>query len=449
MIHPKLMKKRVLFLSSCFCFALLAGCMQSLAPSHAALPGEAIQTTVNVRESGAVGDGVQDDTAAIQNVLNGGHRTVLIPAGTYKISAALLLDSATTLRADEKAIIRLADHAGNDVNLFLLTNRDRKAGNTDITVEGGIWDGNNENNTRGLKEQMPCYTGVGINFIRVRHLTLRNLTVRNPDAYAIRACHLEDFLIENIGFDFSSLRMNQDGVHLDGFCQRGVIRNLRALSPFATNDDMVALNADDGSAKEYVIQQDMEQGPIRDITVEGLRAESAFTFVRLLSHTELIENITIRDVVGGCRFYAINMDRWRFPEGGGNIRNVTLRDFTIRKMPDNFSSQRGAGQRPLIHIESAVEGLRIENFQRPADEVPTAPTLVLDNGRSNRVRLEGLTAEQTRQLARLNQNILPDKLSPSRSDSRDPGNELLADALKGKLILPAAGFSILQLDTVK
>src|SRR4051812_37620742 len=162
--------------------------------------------TVNAKQAGAIGDGVADDTAALQRALDGGERTVIIPAGIYKISAALKLDSQTTVRADAQAVIRLADKAGNDVGLFVLTNRDFAQGNHDITVEGGVWDGNNEHNARGLKEQMPCFTGVAINFIHVRQLTLRNLTVRNPDSYAIRACHLADFVIENIGFDFSVTR---------------------------------------------------------------------------------------------------------------------------------------------------------------------------------------------------------------------------------------------------
>jgi polygalacturonase len=229
--------------------------LAAVAGTSAAQPSKTGAIQVNVKQSGAIGDGAADDTAAIQSALNGGQRTVIIPAGTYKISNTLKLDSGTTIQADARAIIRLADHADNDVGLFVLANRDFTAGNIDITVDGGIWDGNNEHNARGRPEQMPCYTGAALNFINVRRLTLRNLTVRNPDAYAIRACHLGDFVIEKIGFDFSVTRPNQDGVHLDGFCERGVIRNLRALSPYATNDDMVALNADDGSAKDYVIQQ--------------------------------------------------------------------------------------------------------------------------------------------------------------------------------------------------
>ena len=393
---------------------------------------------------GAVGDGVADDTAALQSALDGGRRTVLIPTGTYQIGRALLVDSGTTIQADAHAIIRLADHAGNDAGLFLLANRDVTGGNADITVDGGIWDGNNEHNARGRPDQMPCYSGVAINFIHVQHLALRNLTVRNPDAYAIRACQLEDFVIENIGFDFSITRPNQDGVHLDGFCQRGVIRHLRALSPFATNDDMVALNADDGDAAEYVMQQGMKQGPIRDITVEDLRAESAFTFVRLLSHRELIENITISGISGGCRFYAINMDRWRFPEGGGNIHHITIRDIAVRKMPDTFSTQKTPAQRPLIHIQTAVDGLRIENFRRAEDDVPAA-TLVLDNGRENKVRLEGITTAQAREVAELSPGVTDSMFTGSASLRKSGYNSFRTDA-QLKITLPRGGFSLLTVD---
>jgi hypothetical protein len=404
---------------------------------------KAAAPVVNVKSIGAVGDGVADDTKSLQRALEGGHRTVVIPAGTYKISHALLLDSGTTIQADAQAVIRLADRAGNDTGLFLLTNRDHSGGNADMTVDGGIWDGNNEHNARGTKEQIPCYSGVALNFIHVHHLTLRNLTVRNPDSYAIRACELEDFLFDNIGFDFSVTRPNQDGVHLNGFCRRGVIRNLHALSPYATNDDMVALNADDGSPTDYAFQQDMKNGPIRDITVEHLRADSAFTFVRLLSHESLIENITISDVAGGCRFYAINMDRWRFPEGGGNIHHVTLRDFSVRKMPDNFSTQKSPNARPLVHIQTAADGLRIENFRRGTDDVPAA-TLVLDNGRQNRLRLEGITSAQERELQKLAPELTAGMFENAGGES---GLRALQMNARGKVTLPAGGFSLLSVDS--
>jgi hypothetical protein len=46
---------------------------------------------VSVKDFGAVGDGVTDDTAAIQDALTAGGK-VVVPTGTYKITSTLLLD---------------------------------------------------------------------------------------------------------------------------------------------------------------------------------------------------------------------------------------------------------------------------------------------------------------------------------------------------------------------
>ncbi|MFP3905170.1 MAG: glycosyl hydrolase family 28-related protein, partial [Armatimonadota bacterium] len=273
----------------------------------------------DVKQYGAVGDGVCDDTAAIQRALDGGEGTVVIPPGRYTITSALSVSSGTTIRADEDALIRLADGAGVHAGVFLVTNDDHGGGNEDITVEGGVWDGNCANNPRGEDGDMDGYTGTAINFVNVSGLTLRNLTVRNPEGFSIRLGEVQDFRVEDIRFDNTIIRPNQDGVHVGGFSHRGVIRKLRALTPKTTNDDMVALNADDDV--ERVLNLGMKRGPITDIEVEGLYGDDVYTFVRLLSVDALIEEITISEVHGGCRYHAVNMGNWRFPAGVGNIRS--------------------------------------------------------------------------------------------------------------------------------
>jgi hypothetical protein len=137
--------------------------------------------TLDVKQCGAVGDGVTHDTAAIQKALAGGQRVVIIPPGTYKVSAALKVASGTTIQADPKAIIRLADGAGANAGVFIITNRDPAGGNSNITFEGGIWDGNNEHNPFGREGDPNGYTCTAINFVNVHHLELRNLTIRKLD----------------------------------------------------------------------------------------------------------------------------------------------------------------------------------------------------------------------------------------------------------------------------
>ncbi len=64
---------------------------------------------VNVKEFGAVGNSVDDDTVAIQAALDSGAHTVWLPDGGYNISATLTIPTGVCLRGSSKAtsIIRL------------------------------------------------------------------------------------------------------------------------------------------------------------------------------------------------------------------------------------------------------------------------------------------------------------------------------------------------------
>ena len=66
------------------------------------------KTYVTPQEYGAVGDGVSDDTAAIQNALNNSDVHVTIPRGEYMISAPLYLyeDYGVTLELHDGAVIK-------------------------------------------------------------------------------------------------------------------------------------------------------------------------------------------------------------------------------------------------------------------------------------------------------------------------------------------------------
>lgn len=326
---------------------------------------------VSVKQFGAKGDGIADDTAAIQAALDSGALRVEIPTGLYRVTATLRVRSNTEIAAADTARIFLCGSTQKYRSDFLLTNMDHKAGNTDITITGGVWDGNHkgEGNEKPDIYDEIGYSGVVLNFSNVKGLHLQNLVIANSVTYNLRMCRIEDFTIENIGFLSDETGWNQDGLHFGGECRHGVVKNIRALSKGQTNDDMIALNADD-----YVLRvenRDKICGDIEDITFENIFAEDCHTIIRFLTDTSAIRNIRFKNIFGGYRCNAINADCGRYmrtplftederPNGVGRIENVTIENMTV--YPTVGAGEENAGLRSAIVLESHADGLAIEGF---------------------------------------------------------------------------------------
>ncbi|NRG46961.1 right-handed parallel beta-helix repeat-containing protein [Bacillus sp. CRN 9] len=108
---------------------------------------------LNVLENGAKGDGVSDDTSSFQEILNMAQNSlgiqVYVPDGVYRMTKELIVFKNTTIIAEKNARI-IRDHAG-----YLMINGYKKNqtisppstftkynGNGNITISGGVWDGN-------------------------------------------------------------------------------------------------------------------------------------------------------------------------------------------------------------------------------------------------------------------------------------------------------------------
>ncbi len=353
---------------------------------------------MNIEEFGTCGNGSRDDSKAIQAALDENDGTVVIPEGVYKIGTTLRIRSSTRLLVHPSARLFLADGAGVNSQSFLLTNHNHDGGDHDIYVEGGIWDGNNLNNPRGPDEP-GSYTGALLNFINVAGLSIQQLTVRDAESYFIRLGETKNFVVADIRFEAPNLRDNQDGVHLGGYCEDGVIRDLVGIGE-STNDDLVALNADD--ALQRAQNLDLKCGPIRNIRVENLKADSCHSFVRLLSVHSPITNINIENIEGGCRCMALNLDGCRecrvklfdpsdpkYQDGVGDISRVQIKNLRVHKSASNDAS-------PLINLRTNVHDFVVVDFHRDRqkDVNPAAPTILFSDCRASRMILDGVTRQQ-------------------------------------------------------
>ncbi|MFZ2656257.1 MAG: hypothetical protein WAX69_15100 [Victivallales bacterium] len=320
--------------------------------------------------------GIIDNYAILQDALAGGDCTVLLPPGRFLVSRTLKVFSNTKIIAGNNTVIRLAANTGKRFDDWLLTNADHDKGNSNIEISGGIWDVNGKENPRGEREKLDDYGGVGIYFLRMSQLVLQNITVSNPDSFFIMICETAVFRIENVQLFNDNPKINQDGVHVGGFCRDGLIRGLRAISPMTPGDDLVALNANDGVAH---FTHGQKPGPIENIVIEDLYADSAYAFVRLLSQDQPIRNIRIKNAQGGVRNNFLNVNRWRFEPGGGNISDIKVSDVAVHKMPWSVPEPK-INEAPLCDINLKVHNFVIENFQRNMLDNSVGDTFQVDMG---------------------------------------------------------------------
>lgn len=315
------------------------------------------------------GDGIHDDTEGLQALLDTRARLIELPMPEeyYLISAPLRIHSDQELRLPALARVRLADGA----NCKMLVNADYEAGNANIYISGGIWDGNNmaqiSNPYLFPHPENPDYDGISMFFQNVTNLHLTGMTFKDPTTYAAALDTVRYFSVENIVFDFNTgnpWAVNMDGIHLNGNCHFGSLRNLKG----ACYDDLVALNADEGTA-----------GPITDIDIDGIFAENCHSAVRLLCVGCNVERVHIHNVYGTFFQYCIGITKYYIGESSGFFDALTIDNIFASKAERlTVYGKDGSYVYPLLWIEEnlRVRNLSIANVYR-TERITSIPTLYL------------------------------------------------------------------------
>lgn len=149
-------------------------------------------------KSTVYGDGVHDDTKALQECLDelrdGG--TLFFPDGTYLLSGALIFYSHQNLIFSDHAVLRRSDKS-DPITKYLLASYSEPAwadydGTHDVTITGGIFDGNEK-----LTEYMTI-----VNTVHCKNITIRNCTfIHCAGWHCIEINGTDHAVIENCVFD--------------------------------------------------------------------------------------------------------------------------------------------------------------------------------------------------------------------------------------------------------
>ncbi|MBO5269755.1 MAG: hypothetical protein J6B77_03145 [Clostridia bacterium] len=250
------------------------------------------------------GDGIHDDTLALQAMLDGCGIVTVDKPGTYLISKTLIIHSNTRLVLSPGVKLLAAPLS----RCALIENEHFAGGGRDenIEIEGGIWDGNCDE--MGLVAEYEAehrlddpyspklFKGKLIRFAHLDRIVLQRMTVRNPVSYGVQIGDVYGFVVRDIFFDYNWHFGTTDGVHINGPAYDGVIENLCGT----TNDDLVSLTTYDEPHAEVSL------GPIENVYIHNLTARNGYSGVRLLSGENYpLCRVRIDGLYGTYRHHAV------------------------------------------------------------------------------------------------------------------------------------------------
>jgi hypothetical protein len=321
-----------------------------------------------------------DNTSIIQSVLDKALNSPITVYwdGKYSVTG-LKIYSNTTIIANAGCGAILRNHS--DRSIFI--NASQSFGtkkDSNIVISGGIWNGNyyNPEIPRGAQSKGDSISGlVGcFRFYGVDNLIVRDAILYKPATYALAAANVTHVLYENIIVDVGpDPLINNDGLHIDGNSRYGVIRHCIINS----HDDGIGLNADDlylywfnwkrdskDVSEKGLFYSEAAAGPISDILIDDITFNSSLFGIRILSGKSRVDRITIRNIKGYTKGYAMVIDNYQHnPEivsyaGPGNIGTINVEDFdvAIYPGPENMPNES------CINVSTNVEQLILKNLKR-------------------------------------------------------------------------------------
>lgn len=314
------------------------------------------------------------------------YREIYIPQGKYYIDKSIVVQSDTSIVADENAEIILTKGTKTLLlrNLSVIDGSDFKIdenapADKNITVAGGVW--GEESEARAGYGVSGCFDdndgmhGVSACFLfsGVKNLTLKNITFVKTAGFACQIGRVTGFTIENLRF----VDCFADGLHVNGGVKNGTIKNLSGH----TEDDLIALNAYDWD------NSSINFGCIENLTVDGVRSvngENVHKSFRIQpgvypykngeAEDCYIKNLTIKNVSGVTTFkmYLQTPAYKRLPEkniGVGRIESVLFENVSadttspVDRQPNYLNCDMVAGNFSTFEVGSNVCGIKFKNVK--------------------------------------------------------------------------------------
>ena len=346
------------------------------------------------------GDGIHDDTQALQELLDGCGIIRIEKPGTYLVSKTLIIHSNTRFELSPGAKLLSAPLS----RCALIENEhfaDYDGGfDENIEIIGGIWDGNCDamelDAVTELKNRLETpycpyvFKGKLIRFAHVERIHLSRMTVRNPVSYGIQIAAAYGFVVRDIFFDYNWHYGTTDGVHINGPSYDGVIENLAGT----TNDDLVSLTTYDEPHAEVTL------GDIENVVIRNLTARNGYSSIRLLAGEGYsLRHIHIDGVYGTYRHHALVIGNHNDRPGDTWFDDITVENVRASKSYTPLGDdccrlwEKHFEKSPLFFFEKrAICGnMTVRNVYRHESQYSEAPLFkFVDSVKIDRLYLQNI-----------------------------------------------------------
>ena len=350
-------------------------------------------SSANVRDSGAVGDGVADDTLAFQKAIDAGG-AVRVPGGVYLISP-IYLRSGSGLEMEDGAVLRFqsdrskwhirpeAERANGFPNIHLVN----AVGAEDVFICGGMIDGDYTKFyvrdyfygcggrrflTPALKKGDPAQL---VWFHECANITVENLKIANAPFWAMWLHGCENVALQGVEIAGAAEICNTDGIDIDccrhvrvakcrvrtgddALAVRGGIGGLSSPKPC---EDVVVEDCDLASHYAHAIRVGVGSGEIRDCRFSNIRMDDTRCGIWVCSKFKTGRGVEIHDVEFAdiamdaiCGVYVRN-DYWLVPKSepfAGTMHDIRFVNVRGRSMLPNAVVGNGVGQIERVVFDS-------------------------------------------------------------------------------------------------
>lgn len=373
----------------------------------------------DIRDHGAVGDGVTNDAGAIQAAIDACHLagggTVVVPSGARFRTGSIELRSHVELHVERGAVLAgspdPADYTArlkvgalsagvvdpdNDESLMLITARDA----VDVAITGaGTIDGAGAafvEEDLGTIYRCPNQRPFTVFLIGCRRVVLRDIRLQDAALWCVRLTGCEDVVVHAVTIDTDLKYPNADGLDLDR-CRRvrvsdceissgddGIsLKTCEEFPDHGVTSDIVITNCTITSTSSAIVVGVDATDDIRDVIVSGCVVRSSHRGLAVnLGQEGSFSNILFTDCIVETRHFDrgwwghgepiyVNVGAWQ--DAVGRLRNVRFRNILARSENGAYIAADAPGL-----IEGVVlDGVRIEldRWSRwPGGEYDRRPT---------------------------------------------------------------------------